>query len=92
MTLLSVFEAAYSERVASIGKPTGALVSPALWSELLNSGKIVMTPAQARLSGSAVLEFLPPLPVDEPLPVYQGTIIQVDPALSDDGEFSLSQR
>lgn len=92
MSLLSVFEAAYSERFASIGKPTGALVSPALWSELFNSGKIVKTPAQIRFSGSDALESLEPMPIAETLPVYKGTIIQVEPELSDNGEFRLSPR
>lgn len=92
MSLLSVFEEAYRVRVASSGKPTGAIVSPDLWKALNVGGEITMMPAQIRLTGTPTLDGLPPQPIEEKLPTYQGTVVQVDPALGDDGEFRFSPR
>lgn len=90
--LLTALEVAYQARLSNGTKPTGVRVSPALWSALVEAEAIVHVGAQIRFTSTSPPSSagLPVLPVDTTLPTYNGTIVHVEPSLSDAGEFEFS--
>lgn len=82
---LPLFETAYEARIAKGLKPTGMYVSSALWHELTDASQIILVKAQISFTTTILPDgvSLPPLPVDEMLPTYRGTIVHVGPLLED---------
>ncbi len=82
---LTAFEEAYDARVANNAKATGMFVSVALWRELCDANRIVELQAQIRFTSTNLPDgmTLPPIPVDETLPTYRGTIVHVGAHLED---------
>ncbi|WP_247394662.1 hypothetical protein [Ralstonia pseudosolanacearum] len=90
--LSHALEVAYQARLSDGTKPTGMRVSPALWKELVEAEAIVHVRAQIRFTSTSLPPGagLPVLPIDATLPTYNGTIVHVEPSLSDAGEFEFS--